>query len=292
MSESFLRAVAMRATDASVTCSPRAPLLQQLSDAWQSLTDLAVAAREVVDEALAGLFAFSGPSLGEVQVPALSMLLLGPSGAGKTTMFRAALSLSGEAGDDEAVLPPAATRGLVKQVLRLPYPDSDEATVVQARQPVLLCDAGGGRQERRQWIVLVREAAPIACLVFVADLGDDSGDTQYLFQQLANAPWARDTALWLALTHVDVARKERGEVAALDLCAARKTKYCAKVTRHVEVRYLDARHAADAAILLMEATAAARGRQLGIGASRVDLTIPQRHQTANILSNEHQMPKC
>ena len=73
-----------------------------------------------------------------------------------------------------------------------------------ARQRVLFCDAPGGAAGRRMWrdlLVASVGAPPIGALVFVADVADESAETQYLFAQLARRP--RRGKLLLALTHVD-----------------------------------------------------------------------------------------
>ena len=67
-----------------------------------------------------------------------SILLLGPSDAGKTTLHRAGLALAGEQNSNE---PQTSTRGLVRRLLLLPTGDNN------FRRRVLLCDAGGGRDE-------------------------------------------------------------------------------------------------------------------------------------------------
>ena len=47
---------------------------------------------------------------------------------------------------------------------------------------VLLCDAGGRREDRRHWVELVRLPAPtVGALVFVADVQDDAEETRDLF---------------------------------------------------------------------------------------------------------------
>lgn len=136
----------------------------------------------------------------EIPLPA-KLLILGPSGAGKSTLHWHALSMA--AGEptrsaDARIehLLPVPTRGLVRQLAAIP---SSSGTYVE----VELCDAGGGLHERRQWVHLVRDG-PVHVLVFVADSIDTSDDTRHLFEQLANAPWATTTRVFLALTKVDI----------------------------------------------------------------------------------------
>ena len=118
--------------------------------------------------------------------PVASLLLLGPSGAGKSTLFNAGLTLGGERLPETSAGPPPPTRGLVRQLLVMP------ASAAQGDwlQRLLLCDAGGGRAEQRQWIELVREPE-VGALVFVADVADDSEETLQLFKQLASSKWAK-----------------------------------------------------------------------------------------------------
>ena len=128
------------------------------------------------------------------------VLLLGPTGAGKSTLFRAALKLADEAIADE---PLTSTRGLVRRPLFLP--------ASQGRRHVILCDAGGGRRERRQWVELVRPPARVGALIFVADLADGSNDARDLFKQLASAKWARGASILLALTKLDALQQQAPE---------------------------------------------------------------------------------
>jgi len=252
--DGFLRSRSFFVTDdAEEAPHPFLAELGQLSQrSWQSLTEFVAAAQAGIDEALANLFQFDGPTLSQDAYQILSVLLLGPSGGGKTTLFRAALTLAGEVEGDADADAPAPTRGLVRRVMPLPLPGTTDAQAT-SRQ-VQLCDAGGGREERRQWVVLVREAAPIAALVFVADVGDDAEETLGLFKQLAGAPWARDAALVLALTHADAVGEGNGDSPALDVCAARVAAYRERSARPVSVHTLNARDPAEAAKLLAEVT--------------------------------------
>ena len=141
------------------------------------------------------------------------ILLLGPVAAGKSTLFRAALELSGEPVSGDATYAP--TRGLVRRLLELPSAISAERVTVQ------LCDAGGGEDERRQWRELVQD--DVGALVFVCDVSDGSKETRYLFSQLAAAPWARDARLVLAFTKADLV--PGGRAALSSLSAAREAEF-------------------------------------------------------------------
>ena len=147
--------------------------------------------------------------------PLPSVLMLGPSGAGKSTLFHAALKLAGEDAGEAAATATAPTRGLVRRVLRMPSSNR--------HQEVVLCDAGGQRQQRRQWVELVRAPALVGALVFVADVSDGSNDTLELFRQLANAKWASRATLLLALSHVDKCDGTPDEVRAA--CERRVAEY-------------------------------------------------------------------
>ena len=165
-----------------------------------------------------------------------SVLLLGPSGAGKTELYRRALVLAGIQHPDPE--PPLPTRGLVRHPLYLaadadqlpmpaplPAPGDVRAAGKWRRRRVLLCDAGGGRQERRQWVELVCPPARVGTLVFVADARDATDDTLSLIKQLAHAKWARSATLLVALTKLDLAVAERGSAAAMELCAQREAEF-------------------------------------------------------------------
>lgn len=156
-----------------------------------------------------------------------SVLLLGPSGGGKTCLFRAACALVGER-FSLLLPPPAPTRGLVRRVLDLPISASSSATAngQECTTQVLLCDAGGQRPERRHWVELVRAPARVGALIFVVDIFDDVDETRDLWRQLVNAKWARDATLLLALTRFDVALQQPGgDAAAADLVDLRAAEF-------------------------------------------------------------------
>ena len=204
-----------------------------------------------------------------------SVLLLGPSGGGKSTLYRAALALAGELprGDNG---PPRPTRGLVVQPLLLPAnlmaaaqeephagvdgsTTSGNASGQWQRRQVVLCDAGGGRQERRQWVDLVRAPARIGSLIFVCDARDDSEETRELFRQLANAKWAQRATVVLALTKLDLLLEERGNSEARATCAAREAEYRAACPHPLITHVLNCRDPAAAARLLVEAVGSLEG---------------------------------
>ena len=130
------------------------------------------------------------------------ILMLGPERSGKSTLMRQAVALweeeEAERHRSTNELDPSApyqpTRGLVIRNLALP--------TRQGEAHVQLCDAGGSLACRRQWVSLIRDA-DVSALIFVADVSDDSDDTFGLFAQLANAPWARQSHILIALTHID-----------------------------------------------------------------------------------------
>ena len=201
-----------------------------------------------------------------------AVLLLGPSEAGKSTIHAAACALAGEAssaadGGSSASVPALArqpTRGLVRTLLSLPASiDASHPSAASSggrawrRRHVVMCDAGGGRQERRQWVELVREPARVGCLVFVADARDASEDTRQLWKQLCNAKWARRATLLLALTHLDRLLEERGAGGAHDACAQREAEYRAAANHPFSTHVLDCRDATATARLLVEAVASA-----------------------------------
>jgi hypothetical protein len=182
-----------------------------------------------------------------------ALLLLGPAGSGKSTIFQGALTLAGEKRRDAA---PAPTRGLVRSLMYLP----DKG----GQQPVLVCDAGGGRQERRQWIELMRELDTAAggVLVFFSDAHDDSEDSRDLFRQLATSRWARRAKLLLALTKLDVVLEERGAEGARALCRHRAEAFWSTCpSRQFTVHCLDCRVPVDARRLLVGALASRHERQ-------------------------------
>ena len=172
-----------------------------------------------------------------------SLLLLGPSGSGKTELYCAAVALSGE-GDAGCAAGP--TRGLVRRTLTLPT--TPNATVGER---CLLCDAGGGLSERRQWVALVKGEA-VGTVIFVATVYDESDDTLFLFKQLAHAPWSQRATLILALTHIDeiidLAQRRA-------LCDARSKAFRSATNRSLSVHSLDARDQASADVLLRQAAA-------------------------------------
>jgi len=173
--------------------------------------------------------------------PILSLLLLGPASTGKSTIYHAALALSGEANaanPGEAVKP---TLDLVQRLLSLP-------TATRRRQRCLLCDAGGGRKERRQWVYLVKDETAVGALVFVADVADDTEETLFVFKQLISAKWA-PSAVLLALTHVD----QLGEAQRRETCEARVRAYRGMSSRPFGVHCLDARDDVKVTRLLMDA---------------------------------------
>ena len=175
------------------------------------------------------------------------VLVLGPAGAGKTTMLRHALRqfARGASRRSSAVTaqlggPYAPTRGLV---------------IVDANVRglgVQLCDAGGGDAERRQWIALVR-GADVRAIVYVLDSADDSELGRDLFRQLALAPWAAGARLFVALN----VRSADGDDAA---CARREAELRAAVPKPFGVVRLSALHDSSAAVeLIAEAAAAGEG---------------------------------
>lgn len=192
------------------------------------------------------------------------LLLLGPSAAGKTTLYRHAVALAGEALPQHTGGP---TRGLVRHPLfmpcdrrrqlpepvRLPAPGGFKAATssTRRRRRVVVCDAGGGRQERRQWVELVRPPARIGVLVFVADARDGTEETLSLFKQLANAKWARGATLIVALTFVDRLVDERGAATATHLCSQREAELRAVCAHPFSVHALNGRDDADAAERLL-----------------------------------------
>ena len=167
------------------------------------------------------------------------VLLLGPACAGKSTIMRHAVAMSEgstrlsdsyvadeHGGPDISPESPSQaareykpTLGLVRNVLTLPSP-------TQGLISVLLCDAGGGQQQRRQWIELVR-GAEVSALVFVVDAADDSEESLGLFRQLANAPWAQRATVFLALSKVDLLGMDNPllEWRALAACEQREADY-------------------------------------------------------------------
>ena len=187
-----------------------------------------------------------------------SILLLGPSDAGKTTLHRAGLALAGEKNSNE---PQTSTRGLVRRLLLLPTGDNN------FRRRVLLCDAGGGRDERRQWIELVR-GNHVGALIYVSDARDTSAATLDLFSQLANAPWAKRSTLLLALTRRDLVEDTSDDTYFPDLprqrieaCQAREAEYRAACPRPLSCHLLDARDQLAARRLLVEAVANATAEE-------------------------------
>lgn len=119
-----------------------------------------------------------------------------------------------------------------------------------------VCDAGGGRQERRQWIELVRENR-VGCLVFVADSRDFSEDTRSLFKQLANAKWAQRATVIVALTKLDMLLEERGDAGARQACAQHEAEFRAECQHPFSTHVLDARDQTAAARLIVEAVGSA-----------------------------------
>jgi GTPase SAR1 family protein len=171
-----------------------------------------------------------------------SLLLLGPSQSGKSTLFRAAVALSGERlGDDEGD-PARPTRGLVRRLLAIPTSDG-------RRRHLLVCDAGGARAEQRQWAELVRGRA-VGALVFVTDAADGTKETRFLFQQLASAKWALSAVVVLALTKVDLVAGSQAEASAL--LAARADEYRAVCHRPMSIHYVNASSPDEASRLLVE----------------------------------------
>ena len=198
------------------------------------------------------------------QAPAL--LLLGPAQTGKSTLFRAACALAGEAGEVAAAThtgPPAPTKGLVRRLLLLPSGTNTSRGALQAGH-VVLCDAGGGHRERRQWVELVRDGqAPVGALMFVADARDASDETVGLLGQLAGSKWARSAAIYLALTHFDVLADEQGDASARAICQAREASYRNAMPHGVVLhacRCLSARDPVAACQLLAEAVGCALER--------------------------------
>ena len=148
------------------------------------------------------------------------ILLLGPERSGKSTLMRQAVALWEEEETErhrsvsalDPSVPYQPTRGLVIRNLALP--------TRQGEAHVQLCDAGGSLACRRQWVSLIRDA-DVSALVFVADVSDESDDTFGLFAQLANAPWARQSHILIALTHIDGPTRSDA--------AAREAQYRARV---------------------------------------------------------------
>ena len=164
--------------------------------------------------------------------------------------------------------PPRPTRGLVIQPLVLPaslmaaaqeepHVGVDGSTTrgnasSWQRRQVVLCDAGGGRQERRQWVDLVRAPARIGALLFVADARDDSEETRELFRQLAKAKWAQRATVVLALTKLDLLLEQRGDSDARATCAARESEYRSACPHPLITHVLNCRDPAASARLLVE----------------------------------------
>lgn len=197
-----------------------------------------------------------------------ALLLLGPSQTGKTTIFRAACALAGEAGEVAAAThagPPVPTKGIVRRLLLLPAGNHSSVKALQAGH-IVLCDAGGGHKERRQWVELVRDdQAPVGALVFVADARDDSDETVGLLRQLAGSKWARTAAIYLALTHLDLLAEGQGENAARAKCQAREAAYRSAMPEGIVLhacRHLSARDPAAACQLVAEAVGGALERAI------------------------------
>ena len=170
-----------------------------------------------------------------------SLLCLGPAGSGKSTLFCHALTLCGETSPSHGGIP---TRGIVRRLLKLPTRDDHQLCV--------LCDAGGGRAEQRQWVTLIRQPETVGAVVFVADLSDESETTLSLFKQVAQAKWSRHATLILALTHADQIN-DNLQLHAIQ--AAREHAYKEVCSREMSVHSLDTRDEGQASALLMEAAA-------------------------------------
>lgn len=171
------------------------------------------------------------------------ILVLGPEYSGKSTLHRQAVSIAAdsdaEKSQDNMWMPYAPTLGLVRRILALPTSTGTST--------VLLCEAGGGRQQRRQWVELVR-GTNVAALVFMLDAADVSEESRGLFAQLVGAPWAQNSAIFLVLTKVDLLSPQNAQ----SICDERDSAYRAVCRQPICCRRLTTTDATHSRALLRE----------------------------------------
>ncbi|KAL1504837.1 hypothetical protein AB1Y20_008608 [Prymnesium parvum] len=149
-----------------------------------------------------------GPPFAELSAPpnfTPRLLVLGPAASGKSTILRHAVSAGSPSGVETDWAEQCSyqpTLGLVRQLLLLP---SSKHGGVNA----IVCDAGGGAQQRRQWVELVR-GVEVHSIIFVVDAADCTSETLFLFRQLVNAPWAKRCVATVAFTKIDLLSWRQG----------------------------------------------------------------------------------
>ena len=114
---------------------------------------------------------------------------------------------------------------------------------------------------------LVRDSPgrAVGGMLFVADAADDSDETIDLFRQLASSKWAREAAIFVALTKLDVLIEARsGAAAARACCEAREAAYRAACPQRVAFACLNCRDPVPACRLIADAVADAVGSRAAL----------------------------
>ena len=156
------------------------------------------------------------------------ILLLGPACSGKTTLYRQAIALDSSTDEQppsNCATPYAPTLGLMRRVLTLP--------TSRGPSPIVLCDAGGSREQRRLWVELV-DGVRVSAICFVLDASDASDEARGLFVQLARAPWSQGSSIFLILTKLDLLPPQDAQA----MCATREEAYQAACSRSFDCHRL------------------------------------------------------